>query len=578
VNNPLIALQQVSIDFQLRSEWIPAVNSISFSLNPGKTLGIVGESGSGKTSLALAIPGLLPPSARLGLNSSILFSSSKHQQIPLHTCSLNDLQAIRGKEIGFIFQEPMSSLNPVMTCGEQIQETIMRHLPVSPNEAREKTLHLLDEVLLQNPKRVYKAYPHELSGGQKQRIMIAIAISCNPSLLIADEPTTALDVTVQRNLIELLKRLQEQYKMALLFISHDLDVVSILADEILVMQNGSMVEHGPAGQILNQAQHPYTKGLLKCKPPMDIRLKTLPTVEDFLKNRGDLFLAPTNIVQPTEREMLHAKMKSKTPIIEVKNLSHTFQTQRLLAGNGASEIQALHNVSFHVYPGETLGIAGESGSGKTTLGRCLMKLLEPTEGQVFFQGSNITQLTQNQFRSSRRYIQMVFQDPYTSLNPLMTAGETIMEVVRATGIIRGENASRKWIIDLLNKVGLSKSFYYRYPNELSGGQRQRINIARALASKPSCLICDEAVSSLDVSIQAQILNLLNELKHEFGFSCIFISHDLSVIRFMSDRVLIMNQGEIVEEGEADALFLNPKHEYTQRLFNSIPQLMDIKNA
>jgi peptide/nickel transport system ATP-binding protein len=487
----------------------------------------------------------------------------------------------RGKEIAMIFQEPMTSLNPVIKCGRQVTEAIRLHLKLSKKAAKEKTIQLFEEVQLPRPLNIFNSYPHELSGGQKQRVMIAMAMSCNPSILIADEPTTALDVTVQKTILELMKKLQAVHGMSIIFITHDLGVVAEIADKVLVMYKGKIVERGNVKEIFANAQHPYTKGLLACRPTMEKRLKQLLVVSDFMHENKDgiieerkysLAEVNTNLtVSKEERKAALDKLYSKVPILEVKNLKTYFPVRIGIFGKAKDYIRAVDNVSFTVYPGETLGLVGESGCGKTTLGRTILRLIEPTAGNVIYKGVDVTKLSTNELRKVRKDLQIIFQDPYSSLNPRISIGSAIMEPMQVHGIYANDKERKAKVFELLERVNMSGNQFNRYPHEFSGGQRQRICIARALALNPEFIICDESVSALDVSIQAQVLNLLNELKHEFGFSYIFISHDLSVVKFMSDRMIVMKDGKIQEYGDADDIYANPTTDYTRKLIDAIPK-------
>ena len=520
----------------------------------------------------------------------IIYHSNTKGIVDLVQLSEKQMREFRGNELAMIFQEPMTSLNPVFTCGDQVMEAILLHQKCTKKEAEEQTLQLFKEVQLPRPEAILKSYPHQLSGGQKQRVMIAMAMSCKPSVLIADEPTTALDVTVQATILELMSKLQQEHNMGILFITHDLGVIAELADRVVVMYKGKIVEQGNVFDIFANPQHPYTKGLLACRPPLDKRLKWLPTVADFMTTdeNGQLVehtasiqkLTSSLIITPEERNAAHQKLYAQQPILQVKNIRTSFPLKKNLFGKTLTYVHAVDDVSFDVYPGETLGLVGESGCGKTTLGRTILRLIEPTSGEIIFEGKTITALGSKEMREMRKDIQIIFQDPYSSLNPRITIGQAIMEPMQVHGILENDKARKNRVIELLQRVNMNESHFYRYPHEFSGGQRQRICIARALALNPKFIICDESVSALDVSIQAQVLNLLNELKREFNFTYIFISHDLSVVKFMSDRMVVMNKGKIEEMGDADAIYNNPETEYTRRLISAIPKgrLEDIKNA
>jgi peptide/nickel transport system ATP-binding protein len=482
----------------------------------------------------------------------------------------------------------MTSLNPVYTCGDQVMEAILLHQKCSKKVAKERTIELFKTVQLPRPENIFESYPHQISGGQKQRVMIAMAMSCNPSILIADEPTTALDVTVQATILDLMLKLQREHEMGIMFITHDLGVIAELADKVVVMYKGKIVEQGSVLEIFSNPQHPYTKGLLACRPPLNKRLQWLPTVSDFMNtsDTGEMVESTQSVSEVTsklvitkeERAAAHQILYAKKPILELKNIKTYFPVNKSLFGKAKDYVKAVDDVSFDVYPGETLGLVGESGCGKTTLGRTLLRLIEPTEGQIFFEGTNITNISNSEMRVFRKDIQIIFQDPYSSLNPRITIGQAIMEPMQVHGILDNDKARKERVIELLQRVNMNESHFYRYPHEFSGGQRQRICIARALALKPKFIICDESVSALDVSVQAQVLNLLNELKREFDFTYIFISHDLSVVKFMSDRMVVMNNGKIEEMGDADSIYNNPQSDYTKNLIGAIPkgQLEDIR--
>ena len=586
----LLEVKNLVTEFRTESETVKAVNDISFTLSRGETIGIVGESGSGKSVTSLSTMRLIPNPPGKITQGEIIYHTENSGAIDLVKLSEKEMRAYRGNEIAMIFQEPMTSLNPVFTCGDQVMEAILLHQKCTKKEAEERTLHLFKEVQLPRPETILKSYPHQLSGGQKQRVMIAMAMSCNPSVLIADEPTTALDVTVQATILELMAKLQREHNMGILFITHDLGVIAELADKVIVMYKGKIVEQGPVLDIFSNPQHPYTKGLLACRPPLNKRLKWLPTVTDFMTmdENGQFMERHTSIHQLTdglsisaeERALEHKKLYAQTPILQVKNIQTYFPLKKNIFGKALSFVHAVDDVSFDVYPGETLGLVGESGCGKTTLGRTILRLIEPTAGEIIFDGKNITALDQKEMRALRKDMQIIFQDPYSSLNPRITIGQAIMEPMQVHGILENDTDRKNRVLELLQRVNMNESHFYRYPHEFSGGQRQRICIARALALKPRFIICDESVSALDVSIQAQVLNLLNELKREFNFTYIFISHDLSVVKFMSDRMVVMNKGKIEEIGDADTIYNNPQTEYTKRLISAIPkgELQDIQKA
>lgn len=567
--NPLLKVDNLAVSFDTSRGEHKAVKGLSFELGSSETIGIVGESGSGKTLTCLSILGLAPISARV-VSGTALFQSRDGSSIDLISADKRQLQSLRGRELGIIFQNPSSSLNPVYKCGFQVAEVLVRHLGLNNLQAKEATLELFAEVQLQNPARIFEAYPHELSGGQKQRVMIAMAMACKPRALFADEPTSSLDVTVQRAILELMIGLKEKHQMSLVFISHDLTVVRELADQILVMYEGQIVEQGRAQDVFSAPRHPYTRGLLSCRPPTWLRLKRLPTIPDFVDQEPNAsIIGPGNIVSATERALNHERIYSSPPLMKVEGLETRFNERTLSGTNNL--IRAVDNVSFDVFQGETLGLVGESGCGKSTLVRSLLRLIEPQKGQVIYKDLDVLKLSPRRMRAVRKELQIVFQDPYSSLNPRISIGESIIEPMKVHGLFGTDSQRRKKAQSLLEKVGLDPEFYHRYPNEFSGGQRQRACIARALASEPEFLICDESVSALDVSVQAQVLNLLNSLKSEMGFTCLFISHDLSVVKFMSDRIMVMRDGKIVEVGEADYLYSHPANEYTRSLISSIPE-------
>jgi peptide/nickel transport system ATP-binding protein len=569
MNEPTLTINNLSISFRNKNEWITAVEGVSLSLNRKQTLGIVGESGSGKSVTSLAIMQLLPKAYSRIQQGQIGYTGQDQQTIFLQNLPEKNMRKIRGRHISMIFQEPMTSLNPVMRCGKQIAESVKLHLGYGHHKAKAYVLDLFTEVMLPDPERIYRAYPHQLSGGQKQRVMIAMAIACRPDILIADEPTTALDVTVQKNILQLLKSLQHKYNMSLIFISHDLGVIAEIADDVVVMNKGKIVETGKAHDIFTQPKHPYTQGLIACRPPLDKRLKRLPVVNDFL-NATFTPGSKTDEISDEDRKISHEKLYQQEPLLKVEGLKVYFGVQRALFNRNPKVFKAVDDVSFQVYRGETLGLVGESGCGKTTLGRSIIRLIEPTEGKVIFDDINLTGLASENMRKLRQRIQIIFQDPYSSLNPRITVGEAIMEPMIAHNFGKTNVERRRNVLSLLDRVGLDDKTFDRFPHQFSGGQRQRISIARALAVHPEFIICDESVSALDVSVQAQVLNLLNDLKKEFGFTYIFISHDLSVVRFMSDRILVMRKGKIVESGEADMLYNYPKESYTRELIGAIP--------
>lgn len=564
----LIRVNNLSISFRNDGQWTEVVQDASFSLGKGETMGIVGESGSGKSVTSLALMQLLPARNTLVKADGIFFQDSNILHFSQH-----QLQQYRGNHVAMIFQEPMTSLNPVMRCGNQVVEALLMHQPEMKKTARKRVIKLFEKVLLPRPEAVFEAWPHQLSGGQKQRVMIAMAIANKPELLIADEPTTALDVTVQKEILLLLKELQHETGMGLIFISHDLAVISEIADKVMVMHKGRIVESGKVSDVLGNPQHPYTRGLLACRPPLDRRLQRLPVVKEFLDNTwpgGLTEMAEVLKTNPEERFKQHQHMYAKDPLLKIENLKTWFVVQKGFFKNNTRLIKAVDEVSFDVYPGETLGLVGESGCGKTTLGRSILRLQEPTGGKITYKGILLNTMKNKELRSFRKHMQIVFQDPYSSLNPRMAIGDAILEPMTVHGLHAGSKARREKVMELLEEVGLEAAHYRRYPHEFSGGQRQRICIARALAVNPELVICDEPVSALDVSVQAQVLNLLNRLKKDYGFTYIFISHDLSVVRYMSDRVLVMNNGKMEELAEADELYKNPQTAYTKKLIEAIP--------
>lgn len=588
-NRTLLEVKNLVTEFKSDGQKTKAVNNISFTLHRGETIGIVGESGSGKSVTSLSVMRLIPNPPGEITSGEIIFHG-EYETIDLVKATEKEMRSYRGNEIAMIFQEPMTSLNPVYTCGDQVAEAIILHQKLTKKEARLKTIELFKKVELPRPEVMFDTYPHQISGGQKQRVMIAMAMSCNPSILIADEPTTALDVTVQRTILELMMQLQQEHDMGIIFITHDLGVIAELADKVVVMYKGKIVEQGSVTDIFMNPKHPYTKGLLACRPPLNRRLHWLPTVSDFMKIDENGAMTETNktvaevtdslVINADETAKNHQKLYAQEPILQIKNLKTFFPISKGVFGKAKEYVKAVNDVTFDVYPGETLGLVGESGCGKTTLGRTILKLVEPTEGQIIFEGKDITHLSVKEMREYRKEMQIIFQDPYSSLNPRITIGEAIMEPMRVHKIFNSDNERKERVMELLRRVDLPPEHFYRYPHEFSGGQRQRICIARSLALNPKFIICDESVSALDVSIQAQVLNLLNELKEEFKFTYIFISHDLSVVKFMSDKMIVMQEGEIKEMGLADEIYAHPKTDYTKSLINAIPkgELDDIQKS
>ena len=534
------------------------VKNSNFKIKPNSILGLVGESGSGKSITSLAILGLLPKSAKV--SGEILFNDKN-----LVNLSEKEFQQIRGKSIAMIFQEPMSSLNPTLTCGIQVAEILEKHTSLSSSEIKQEVISLFEKVKLPRPQQIFNSYPNQISGGQKQRVMIAMAIACKPKLLIADEPTTALDVTVQKEIIKLLKELQQETQMSILFISHDLALVSEIADDVVVMYKGEIIEKGTAQEVFLNPKENYTRALISSKPNLKERLKTLPTVSNFIDNTID-----KTLYTDEERALFHEKIYQQPPILEVKNLNKEFISKGSWFSK-ANTVHAVNDVSFKIYEGETLGLVGESGCGKTTLSRTILQLEKATSGEIFYRGEEINKLSKSGLRMLRKEIQIIFQDPFSSLNPRITVGKSILEPMKVHNILLSQKERKDYVLELLEKVGLETSHFNRYPHEFSGGQRQRIGIARTIALQPKLIICDESVSALDVSVQAQVLNLLNQLKSEFNFTYIFISHDLSVVKYMADQLVVMNQGKIEEIGDADAIYEKPKTAYTKSLINAIPK-------
>jgi peptide/nickel transport system ATP-binding protein len=565
----MLNVNNLKIQFLNKEEktWSAAVSDISFQVDKGKVLGIVGESGSGKSVTSFSIMRLHDEQATK-VDGSIRF-----EDIDLLKVSPEDIRQYRGNKIAMIFQEPMTSLNPVFTCGDQVKEAIVLHQKLDAETAKAKTIALFEEVQLPRPDHIYDSYPHQLSGGQKQRVMIAMALSCNPALLIADEPTTALDVTVQKTILELLMRLKTERQMAMIFISHDLGVIAEIADDVAVMYKGSIVEQGTAREIFSNPKHPYTKGLLACRPVPERRLKKLPIVADFLNGNAERSVAHLLAEnQYTESEIAdrRSKLYAQKPILQVNNLCTWFPIKKGLFGKATNYVKAVDEVSFDVFPGETLGLVGESGCGKTTLGRSIIRLVEPTSGKLLFENNDLLALDKSELKAMRRQVQIIFQDPYSSLNPRLSIGSALIEPLQVHGLFENDTKRKNVILGLLDRVGLNADHYNRYPHEFSGGQRQRIVIARALALQPKFIICDESVSALDVSVQAQVLNLLRELQQEMGLTYIFISHDLAVVKHISDRMMVMNKGKIEEVGFPNEIYDNPKAAYTKKLIAAIP--------
>lgn len=561
----LLQIKNLSVDFISEKQTTNALKNISFTINRGEIVALVGESGSGKSVSSLSILQLLPSPPASYSSGEILFSEDGREEVDLLKKDQAAMQNIRGNKIAMIFQEPMTSLNPVFTCGHQVMEAIRLHKKLSREIAKQQTIEWFQKVKLPGPENIFYRYPHQLSGGQKQRVMIAMAMCCHPSLLICDEPTTALDVTVQKTILQLIKELQQQSNMGVIFITHDLGVVAEVADRAVVMYKGEIVEQNTVKNIFSNPQHPYTKALLACRPVNHKRGERLPIVSDFLEVGSQR--------PEVKTEMSNKKnLKPRTSILlKVEGLSVWFPSKKTLFGKTLDFTRAVDNISFEVYEGETLGLVGESGCGKTSLGRALLRLIEPTAGKIIYNNVDLAAKHRDELRALRKDIQIVFQDPYSSLNPRLTVGSAIAEPLAVHHLLPSAKSRKEKVVELLEKVDLKAEHFNRYPHEFSGGQRQRIVIARALALNPSFIVCDESVSALDVSVQAQVLNLLNDLKKEFGFTIIFISHDLSVVRYISDRIMVMNKGKIEESGDADEIYFNPASDYTKKLIASIPK-------
>ncbi len=549
----LISVQDLQVSFRMsKTQTAEAVKGVSFNIPLNSTVALVGESGSGKSVTAMSIVRLLPDNAIIGAGSKIIYGGRD-----LLTAPVEDLRALRGKDISVVFQEPMSSLNPVFTVGEQIAEVLRIHMRMNARQAQDRALELMTEVGIPNAKQRLKSYPHELSGGQQQRVMIAIAIACEPKLLIADEPTTALDVTVQRQVTDLIAKLQQKHRMSVLFISHDLGLVGEISDQVIVMRHGQVRETGDVQTIFNDAKDAYTKALIACRPRLDNRPKRLPVIDDFVNGRA---------IETEQRVSLPAV---GVPLVKVEGLRKDYKLKNGLFGH--TLFQAVKHADFTLHKGRTLGVVGESGSGKTTVGMMLTRLTDATSGSILFEGKDLTHLSADQMRPYRSRIQIIFQNPYASLNPRFTIAQILMEPMRIHKIGKDEDDRARMALTLLDKVGLPREAFGKYPHEFSGGQRQRIAIARCLSMKPEIIVCDESVSALDVSVQATVLNLLLDLQQEFGLSYVFISHDLAVVKYMADDILVMSQGEVVERGLAEDIYRNPQHAYTKQLLRAIPK-------
>ena len=559
---PILSIQNLRVAFKSNTGLNEVLHGISYDLFANEILGIVGESGSGKSVASLAIMGLLPPKKSVIGSGEIVFRNED-----LLHYSQTQLEALRGQKIAMIFQEPMSALNPSMSCGTQVEEILLQHTSISKKAAKDEVIRLFNDVKIPTPNETFKKYPHEISGGQQQRVMIAMAIACKPDVLIADEPTTALDVTVQKDIIALLKTLQEESKMSVIFISHDLALVSEIADRILVMYKGDIVESGTTKSVFKTPKEDYTKALIGARPTLKLRLKQLPTISDFLSDT-----ISKTVISKSDRAEKHKEIYSQAPLLEVINLEKTYFSKASFFGTRTA-FKAVDVVSFKVYSGETMGLVGESGCGKSTLGKAILQLDKATAGTLKYKGNDITNLSKKELRSLRKEIQIIFQDPYASLNPRLTVGKAIMEPMKVHKLFSSDAERKAKTIEILEKVGLEASHFERYPHVFSGGQRQRIGIARTIAVEPKLIICDESVSALDISVQAQVLNLLNALKEDYGFTYIFISHDLAVVKFMSDQLMVMNKGKIEELGEADAIYESPQKAYTKALIAAIPKGM-----
>jgi peptide/nickel transport system ATP-binding protein len=549
----------LNISFGENKQKTSVVHDIDFSLYENEILAIVGESGSGKSVTSKAIMGLLQD------KNTHIKGRINFEETSLLSLSSKEFAKLRGNDIAMIFQEPMSALNPSLTCGFQVAEILLHHKKVSASEVKKEVLQLFEKVKLPRPQEMYTSYPHQISGGQMQRVVIAMAIACKPKLLIADEPTTALDVTVQKEILQLLKDLQKQTGMSMLFISHDLALVCELADRVLVMYKGDIVEKGTVKEIFEAPKKPYTKALLGSRPKLDVRYKVLPTIASIKDNS----FIPQSITSQ-QRAKKHQKIYTKTPLLRVENVAKSYFSKVGVFGQ-KQEIKAVNGISFDVFEGETLGLVGESGCGKSTLGKVILQLEKATKGSIFYKGKEITSLKSKDLRSLRKDIQLILQDPYSSLHPRKIIGQAIIEPMEVHGIGSSKKQRKEKAMELLSRVGLEASYFHRYPHQLSGGQRQRVGIARTIAMEPKLVICDESVSALDISVQAQVLNLLNELKEDFGFTYIFISHDLAVVKYMADQLLVMNKGAIEEIGDADEIYANPVKQYTKKLIDSIPK-------
>ncbi|MDF1699011.1 MAG: ABC transporter ATP-binding protein [Saprospiraceae bacterium] len=569
-NTPVLQVENLKVSFSSEENTVVAVNGISYQLNKGETLGIVGESGSGKSVSCMSLLKLVPTPPGKYDAGIVRFNGGEANLLEM---SESEIRQYRGAEIAMIFQEPMTSLNPSHRCGKQVAEMLRLHTDWDKKQIDDYVLELFEKVQLPDPKRIYTSYPHQLSGGQLQRVMIAMAISCKPKILIADEPTTALDVTVQKTIIELLKDLNEINGNSTIFITHDLGVINQIADSVMVMYQGEVKEYGPTKEIFNNPKHPYTKGLLACRPPLNKRFRRLPIVGDFLSMPVSEHQAYVNaLIEPVANfKQRLTDLEQKEVILEAKNIKKYYPSKTNFFGKPTAFVKAVDDVSFSLRKGEIIGLVGESGCGKSTLGRVLLCLDKATSGSVVFEGKDLFSMDKSSLRKLRKDFQIIFQDPYSSLNPRMTVGEAIMEPLKVHNLYKDKQERKEKVIDLLEKVGMKADHYNRYPHQFSGGQRQRICVARSLSLNPKFILCDESVSALDVSVQAQVLNLLQDLKDEFDLSYIFISHDLSVIKFIADHVLVMQKGKIVERGDVESVINNPQNPYTKMLIDSIPQ-------
>ncbi len=561
----ILEINNLSLSFKSNSGNKTVLKNISLNLKEAKTLGVVGESGSGKSLTALSILKLLPVNACVD-SGEITFLNAE-SETDLLSLTEKELIKIRGNEISMIFQEPMTSLNPSLKCGIQVLELITNHTHTSKAKAKLKVLELFDEVKLPDPARIFNSYPHEISGGQKQRVMIAMAIALKPKILIADEPTTALDVTVQNAILDLLKQVQLKYKMSIIFITHDLGIISNIADDILVMYEGEVVECGSKKEVLINPKENYTKGLLSCRPTLEMKKRRLSILSDYIENES------VNLQKIKNRDEKVANVfYDDDPVLKVNSLSKDFILKKNFFGKSKHIFAAVKDIKFEVFKGETLGLVGESGCGKTTLGRMLVRLIESSSGEIEYKGRALDKLQTRELKDWRKKVQIVFQDPYSSLNPKQTIGDALLEPLIAHKLIKNRKEGIQKVFEMLEKVRLGKESFYKFPHEFSGGQRQRIVIGRALILEPEFIICDESVSALDVSVQAEILNLLNDLKKEYQLTYIFISHDLAVVKYMSDRIMVMKEGQLVEINKADELYRSPASEYTKKLISSIPDI------